>query len=402
MKLRYALVAMILLMVPLASASLEKPNWSVGDFWVYNGEYSLSEVFDFGNLTGEGNITFDVVLTTDPGGFNLRIEVIDVQIKEVNGTKYGCYITEVTGDVEGDFSLQGDFSLFNIPIDSIDGTFVMAVRGTISFTTDSLAMVETDNTVYLNISTDTHIEEFIPGFNPNMKVDLSTSYNPPLDFMNFPVDEGEQWEASSYATVSGDLFSDWSYPTTQFVTFTFECTDSINDETFVISSDFNPLGDVSSEGDRVNLFWSADMGMIQRLRNTGGSQTLNVLVDDYEYTGEANSAPSAEMSYEPAEPKTGSNVFFTSTSTDPDGVIASYFWDFGDGSSSSQQNPTHTYSSAGTYPVTLTVMDNYGEPDIASMSITITKSGGGGGSPGFELFIVVIAVALLLARKRFR
>jgi PKD repeat protein len=45
-------------------------------------------------------------------------------------------------------------------------------------------------------------------------------------------------------------------------------------------------------------------------------------------------------------------VQFTSTST---GAISSYQWNFGDGSTSAAQNPSHTYSTAGTHSVTLTV-----------------------------------------------
>ena len=38
---------------------------------------------------------------------------------------------------------------------------------------------------------------------------------------------------------------------------------------------------------------------------------------------------------------------FTSTSSDPDGSIASYSWTFGDGGSSTAQNPSHTYGAGG-------------------------------------------------------
>lgn len=44
-----------------------------------------------------------------------------------------------------------------------------------------------------------------------------------------------------------------------------------------------------------------------------------------------------------------SNTLFTNTSTN----ATSYFWDFGDGGTSTQTNPTHSYSTAGTYTITL-------------------------------------------------
>ncbi len=54
-------------------------------------------------------------------------------------------------------------------------------------------------------------------------------------------------------------------------------------------------------------------------------------------------------------------VSFTSTSSDPDesDSITSYSWNFGDSATSTEQNPTHTYSAAGTYPIILTVIDSH-------------------------------------------
>jgi chitodextrinase len=51
-------------------------------------------------------------------------------------------------------------------------------------------------------------------------------------------------------------------------------------------------------------------------------------------------------------------VHFTDGSTDPDGHILAWSWDFGDGTTSTEQSPVHTYAGPGTYHVTLTVTDD--------------------------------------------
>lgn len=66
------------------------------------------------------------------------------------------------------------------------------------------------------------------------------------------------------------------------------------------------------------------------------------------------------------------------TSTDPDGVVAGYSWNFGDAASgtantSTLANPVHTYSSPGTFTASLTVTDNQGNPSaVATKVITVT------------------------------
>ena len=80
-------------------------------------------------------------------------------------------------------------------------------------------------------------------------------------------------------------------------------------------------------------------------------------------------APSASFSFTTDEQSNTAN--FTNTSTDSDGTVVSYAWDFGDGQSSSLENPTHTYASTGTYNVTLSVTDNDNLTDSSSQSVTV-------------------------------
>ncbi len=72
-----------------------------------------------------------------------------------------------------------------------------------------------------------------------------------------------------------------------------------------------------------------------------------------------------------------------SQSEDPDGQIIRYDWDLGDGISGQGKTLTHTYSSAGTYIVKLTVEDNAGATSSATRSVTLVDPGGDGGQlPG--------------------
>jgi MYXO-CTERM domain-containing protein len=62
----------------------------------------------------------------------------------------------------------------------------------------------------------------------------------------------------------------------------------------------------------------------------------------------------------PIEGRAPLEVTFTDESSDPDGTIDEYRWDFGDGTTSSEASPTHTYLDPGDYTVSLTVVDDSG------------------------------------------
>ena len=69
-------------------------------------------------------------------------------------------------------------------------------------------------------------------------------------------------------------------------------------------------------------------------------------------------------------------AFDASASTDPDGTISSYAWNYGDGATGSGVTSSHTYTSQGAYTALLTVTDNQGAVGTAVVTITVSAPGG--------------------------
>jgi PKD repeat protein len=81
--------------------------------------------------------------------------------------------------------------------------------------------------------------------------------------------------------------------------------------------------------------------------------------------GEPNLVPTADPNG-PYAGLVGEPIDFDGTaSEDPDGTIVSYDWNFGDGASGIGPTPTHSYDTAATYDVSLTVTDNDGATNTA-------------------------------------
>lgn len=84
-----------------------------------------------------------------------------------------------------------------------------------------------------------------------------------------------------------------------------------------------------------------------------------------------NRPPRPALSFEPKEPTDADPIQFTDASSDSDGQVAKWFWDFGDGSSSTEQNPTHQYQVDGEYELKLTVWDDDGDEGSISQTIIV-------------------------------
>ncbi|GAH14381.1 unnamed protein product, partial [marine sediment metagenome] len=81
------------------------------------------------------------------------------------------------------------------------------------------------------------------------------------------------------------------------------------------------------------------------------------------YHPRVNIPPTADASAgETYQGSVGKEITFNgSNSSDLDGTITEWFWDFGDGTNGTGEITSHNYSTPGTYNVTLTVTDNKGD-----------------------------------------
>ena len=88
------------------------------------------------------------------------------------------------------------------------------------------------------------------------------------------------------------------------------------------------------------------------------------------FTTSTGTALQASFTFTPSNPQTGQTVSFTGTAS---GGVPPYgfSWTFGDGSSSTGNPASHSYSAAGTYTTTLTVSDTSGATTTASNTITV-------------------------------
>lgn len=101
-------------------------------------------------------------------------------------------------------------------------------------------------------------------------------------------------------------------------------------------------------------------------RGGQGSATRQVTVE-----APGNASPAADLTWS----CTALDCSFTDTSTDPDGSVTAWAWSFGDGGTSTQRHPPHTYGADGTYTVSLTVTDDEGAQATATKQVTVSLPG---------------------------
>lgn len=160
---------------------------------------------------------------------------------------------------------------------------------------------------------------------------------------------------------------------------------------------FSSTGSTDPDGSIVAYLWDFKDGTVSSNANptkefsVAGAYDVTLTVTDNQgathssettvtvSAGTGNQAPTAVASGSPTSGTAPLSVSFSSAgSSDPDGSIVSYSWDFGDGGTSSVANPTHIFAANGNYTVVLTVTDNQGATSAATVAIAVSQTGGGG------------------------
>jgi PKD repeat protein len=120
-----------------------------------------------------------------------------------------------------------------------------------------------------------------------------------------------------------------------------------------------------------------------------------------------NAAPLSRFSYVPVTPTTQDTVHFTDASSDGDGTIVSWLWDFGDRTTSTIRSPSHNYTKADNYKVSLVVVDNDGASTTEKISIPVYLTGSTNDGNEFNFiyivylvfFAIMIGIVVLITKK---
>jgi len=354
-------------------------------------------------LADSGIKSFDLGLKlTSPGEQTITIQ--DVGSSEIMG------VISVTVSGSGGGSVDPDSPIIYIPSDGttinentieIVGTAIPNAEVTVYDGTEKLGTTETDSDgefTFLTESlfTGTHVFKVVTEASSGLELESN--------IVKITVDD------ASPVTLETDISPGQVAPTETFVvTVTAEkgllLVQAVIDNRAVdlIETPLNSgtyMADIIAPGTAglygIDIELTDQSGNAEAYQDQAEIEVIEVVV--------ANVPPTATPSFQPASGTSPLVVNFVANASDTDGQIMSYLWDFGDGGSSTQQNPTHEYiydaqdGEAGqkTYAIQLTVTDNAGATFVASAmsvdaegnptsSITILSEVG----PGFILLILL-------------
>jgi hypothetical protein len=129
-----------------------------------------------------------------------------------------------------------------------------------------------------------------------------------------------------------------------------------------------------------------------------GTSSMTTVEVDISPSSSRNQPPVADAGG-PYSSKTGTTIIFDGSVSSDDKNITEYFWDFGDGTTSTTENPSHSYSKSNNYTISLQVKDEEGETNI-DYTYALVKKSSTDETPGFEIIITLFSLAIFIIFKR--
>lgn len=296
----------------------------IEEIQLFNRGLSPSEVTDlYNNGNGVYGSSLDSGLV---GGYHLNGDTTDYSSNALNGTWSGTtqYTTGIISsnvsstdniNTSGGYTLQ---ALTQISIDDVN----TSSGKTLQFASPIMANIVTSSGAYLQFGKSTTVNNGVVSF-WNLSESSGTRYD---SFGTNHLNQVNAVTSFNYTTPVGRGLS---------TTFT-------NTTTLTTTSWYWDFGDGTSSTEQNPT----------HTYNYDGTFTVTLTVDGI-------SSISHDIVVEEPVPSFTDNspVYrgLTMTFTDTSNHAISWFWDFGDGNTSTEQNPTHTYAAAGTYTVTLAI-----------------------------------------------
>ena len=132
--------------------------------------------------------------------------------------------------------------------------------------------------------------------------------------------------------------------------------------------DFENDGVIDAEGVNMSYTYNIKGVHICKLVVT---DSVGVTAQDTCQINVLNKRPNVEFTVSPDNPTIQDTIIFKGSAHDADGTIDSWFWNFGDETNSTLQNPSHLYSQKGEWKISLTVTDNDGAKNSSTQTLTV-------------------------------
>jgi uncharacterized repeat protein (TIGR03806 family) len=310
-------------------------NWSFGD------SANAMEANPTHTFTAEGTYEVELIVTDEDGLQDTDIVTIVVTPNQAPVAVATANVT--SGEAALEVNFTGDQSTDDVGIVSYEWNFA-----------DGETSTETNPTYTFDVGGDYDViltVTDVGGLVGTQTVSISVTVpnGAPLAGAGADVTEGE---APLEVNFTGDQSSD----DTGIVTYEWIFDDGGT------SSEANPQHSFILEG---------TYDVVLRVTDGDG------LIDEDQITiivTETNEPPVAFATSNVSEGEAPLEVSFTGDQSTDDAGVVSYAWDFGDGVTSPEANPTYIYNTEGTYTVTLTVIDGEGLTGTTTIEITVVES----------------------------